>query len=317
MSSLGKTVASQKTILVKVLGGVFATIIAPILVTYLIKYLEREDSTSGPTGAARISANVADKDKKPSPVPETLDDGLDKTEVAEVTRQGTLAPPSEAPADVLPPLDEGWMKKVRVLPFDAQLKEVAEEMKRRNPGFDGTIGIRRNEGVELEVTSNDVVDLMPLRAIPKLISLRFKGTEPRSGKLTDLSPLKGLELALLAVINCRVHDLSPLRGMPLHELSVAGTEVRDLSPLRGMTFNNLLGLNFNPQIRDIGPLADVRLQALFMYGVPANLTPLTNVGIKNIYLDVTPERLPQLRAIKSLEMINQSPAAEFWKEQEE
>ena len=53
LGSLTEVVASEKTkhLIPKIVGGTFATIIAPILVTYLIKYLEKKDEPHNPPAA--------------------------------------------------------------------------------------------------------------------------------------------------------------------------------------------------------------------------------------------------------------------------
>ncbi len=55
----------------------------------------------------------------------------------------------------------------------------------------------------------------------------------------DLTPLRGLPLAVLRIANTGVADLSPLRGMPLEILELRGTAVTDLSPLQGMPLKQL------------------------------------------------------------------------------
>jgi hypothetical protein len=74
-----------------------------------------------------------------------------------------------------------------------------------------------------------------------------------------------------------VTNLSPLQGMPLRSLMFHGTQVKDLSPLEGM------------------PLREIR----FSTG------PV--VSTRNLAI---------LRRITTLEIINEKPAAEFWKKVE-
>ena len=53
LGSITEVVASQKTwqLCAKIIGGTFATIIAPILVTYLIKHLEKQEQPANPPAA--------------------------------------------------------------------------------------------------------------------------------------------------------------------------------------------------------------------------------------------------------------------------
>jgi len=69
-----------------------------------------------------------------------------------------------------------------------------------------------------------------------------------------------------------VSDLSPLKDMQLTDLHCDSTKVTDLSPLKGMP-------------------------------------------LKELWCDFKPERDAEiLRSIKTLEKINDKPAADFWKE---
>lgn len=75
-----------------------------------------------------------------------------------------------------------------------------------------------------------MTDIAPVRAMVGLKSLVCSGTE-RMGRLTDLSPLRGLRLATLDCNNNdQLADLSPLKGMPLTGLHVQHTQARDLTP---------------------------------------------------------------------------------------
>jgi serine/threonine protein kinase len=61
LGSLTQAVTSEKTRLlaVKIVGGAFATIIAPILVTYLIKYLDTPDPSPNPSAATAATAPLS------------------------------------------------------------------------------------------------------------------------------------------------------------------------------------------------------------------------------------------------------------------
>lgn len=52
--------------------------------------------------------------------------------------------------------------------------------------------------------------------------------------VSDLSPLKGMPVTQLRVLQIEVSDLTPLRGMPLIDLHIRNTKITDLSPLEGM-----------------------------------------------------------------------------------
>ncbi|HET6880019.1 MAG TPA: protein kinase [Pirellulales bacterium] len=120
ISSLSKAVASEKTkhLLAKVVGGVFATIIAPILVAYLIKYLEREDSSSGPTAAVSASPTRGDN------VTSSADETKAATPLTPIDRQSPTIPerqpgdktgwqgwPPEAPPPAIAPFNADQAQK--------------------------------------------------------------------------------------------------------------------------------------------------------------------------------------------------------------
>ena len=131
-------------------------------------------------------------------------------------------------------------------------------------------------------------DLSPLQGMP-LRSLNCGGS---GGKL-DLSPLRGLPLNSLCV-NCRgIEDLTPLAGMPLEELLIEYTHAEDLSPLQGMKLKKLSVKGV--QIRDLSVIAGMPLQ--------------------DMYIDaLSDEDAKLVRSISTLKIINNKPAADYWKE---
>ena len=256
--------------------------------------------------------------------------------------------PTDNRSSPFPPLDRTWVKKVEVLSPLKQVEAVAAELKRRNPGFDGKF-----EGTvtDLRVRSDKLVDLTPVRALMRLQNLsvdrchqladltplkgmKLKRLECGSTRVSDLSPLKGMPLNLLACGATRVSDLSPLKGMPLMEL-VIQCPVSDLSPLAAM---RLRSLNFNgAPVADLSPLAGMPLTVLHcgytkvtdlspLAGMPltyldyrstqvSDVSPLKGLPLQAIECQFKPERdAAILRSIKTLERINNKPAALFWKE---
>ena len=106
-----------------------------------------------------------------------------------------------------------------------------------------------------------ITDLTPLRGMP-LTSLDL-GPWFDPAQVRDLTPLKGMPLTTLYLGGCtQVPDLEPLKGMPLTSLNLRDcTQVRDLEPLRGMplTSLNLVGCN---QVQDLEPLNGMPLTSL-------------------------------------------------------
>jgi Leucine-rich repeat (LRR) protein len=147
------------------------------------------------------------------------------------------------------PAFQQWVKETQALPADKQLEAVSKKLMELNPGFDGKLTGANGQGspkiakgvvTDVHIHSNDVADLSPFRAFNGLRVLGCGGPATRKGKLTDLSPLRGLALEYLACPNNQLSDLSPLAEMPLVTLMCGGTNVADVSPLHTVsTLKNL------------------------------------------------------------------------------
>lgn len=301
------------------------------------------------------------------------------------------------------PAIQKWMNEVAEMSAEDQVKAVAKRLQELNPGFDGKVTptIDFLDLAGLQFASDDVTDISPVRALPKLKTLDCSGSSQGRGRLADLSPLKGLALAslkcnytqvsdlaplkglFLTSLDCSgsqisdlspleampltflnfmsnpVSDLSPLKGMPLTTLYFAHSQVSDLSPLKGMLLTSLqcgvtpvcdlsplkgmplkVLLCQGTKVSDLTPLKDMPLTMLLcnatqvfdlspLKGMPlvylqcnstpvSDLTPLNDLPLKTLIFDFKPDRDTELlRSIKTLETINEKPAAEFWKEVEE
>ncbi|MGP0062343.1 MAG: protein kinase domain-containing protein [Isosphaeraceae bacterium] len=173
-----------------------------------------------------------------------------------------------------------------------------------------------------------VADLSPLTGMP-LEKLVIHGT-----KATDLSPLKGLPLTILNCSWIGVSDLSPLKGMPLVSLSCAGNPASDLSPLKDMKLSffqcndsdvsdlsALKGMELTyldchvTKVSDLSPLKGMPLRRLSCdYSRVTDLSPVKGMPLTSLRIDFKAERDAMiLRAIPTLETINDKPAAQFWK----
>jgi serine/threonine-protein kinase len=88
LGSITEVVASEKTkhLVLKIVGGSFGTIIAPILVFYLIRHLEKEDKPANPPAAnvpaATVPPVVVATNTTTQPPAHVLDDGSPKPLVA-------------------------------------------------------------------------------------------------------------------------------------------------------------------------------------------------------------------------------------------
>ncbi|MCX6910579.1 MAG: SUMF1/EgtB/PvdO family nonheme iron enzyme [Verrucomicrobia bacterium] len=206
----------------------------------------------------------------------------------------TLTPPTSATV-----AEDPFLKEVAGLPADQQLARVMAKLKELNPQFDSREQhkIEGGQVTELSFSTVAVKDISPLRALRSLKKLTLLpwvagGARPL-GALSDLSPLQGLPLTFLACGNTQVSDLAPLKNMPLTILSVDGTQAANLSPLEGMPLT-ILWCD-KAKVTDLSPLARV----------PGPL--------KELRCDFVPERdAAVLRGIKTLEKINNMPAATFW-----
>jgi serine/threonine protein kinase len=253
-------------------------------------------------------------------------------------------PGDEPPAAVVvsprfPALDGAWVKRVRALPAEEQVKEVAAELRRRNLGFDGDVKYTAPDGVvrRLEFAADHITDLSSVWVLAGLRVLVCSGSDYGKGRLTDLSPLAEMDLTELRCFFTKVTDLSPLRGMklqtldchmnevsdlrplqgmPLVRLDISVTKVSDLSPLRGMRLTTLK-FPLTP-VTDLSPLEGMKLEQLEFHGTfPSDLSLLRGMPLKSVSYDFRPERDAELLgAIKTLETINGKPAAEFLKELE-
>jgi serine/threonine-protein kinase len=157
---------------------------------------------------------------------------FDVVQVREVTGKGRIR------TSLSTPLDPAFVNTVSRLPAAEQVKRVMEKLKELNPGFDGECR-NRTEGdrvVDLEVSTQRIRDLWPVRALLYLKKLEL-GDE--KSVLSDIACLKGLKLLELGLSNTRVVDLTPLLGMPLQRLQITGAPVRDLSPLRALPLQTL------------------------------------------------------------------------------
>jgi eukaryotic-like serine/threonine-protein kinase len=256
-----------------------------------------------------------------------------------------VQPPPDVPATGT---DDAWIKEIAKLPAEKQVEAVVAKLVERNPDFDPKKELGpKQPGSQHEIKGGVVSglslgqgkglkDLSPLRALPWLRELRVNYSKLTDlSPLTDLGPLKGLKLTSLVINRAAVNDLTPLQGMPLTLLSCDYSPVKDLSPLKGMP---LTDLSFRyTQVNDLSPLKDMQLKHLNcagtkvtdlspLAGIPltrltcnhtavTDLSPLKGMPLGRLVCDFQPRRDAEiLRSIKTLEIINLKPAAEFWKE---
>ncbi len=220
--------------------------------------------------------------------------------------------------------DQAWLKKVAALPADQQIEEVRQELIRRNPGFDGRLGISPNidpatkieDGVvtELRFVTDNVSDISPVRALAGLTHLWCQGSSRDAGQLADLSPLKGMSLeSFSSMWNRKVADLSPLEGMPLTLLNVWGTNLANIEVVRKMPITALFVAD--TPVTDLSPLAEKSLAILTCeQSKVKTLQGLPAVAVQELHCDLA--QLPDKAELARLGVthINGKPVAEFFKE---
>jgi internalin A len=170
----------------------------------------------------------------------------------------------------------------------------------------------------LDVSRSPVSDLTPLKGL-NLTTLNLYGTQ-----VSDLSPLKGMKLTWMTCSGSKVSDVSPLNGMPLKELNLTATKVSDASLAQLKDCKDLVKLVVsNTQVSDAGltHLKDFKnLKELQLNGSRvSDLSALKDMSLEVIMLtpkDISTQGLDLLRNMKSLKIIrtpwNNLPAVEFW-----
>jgi tRNA A-37 threonylcarbamoyl transferase component Bud32/WD40 repeat protein len=133
------------------------------------------------------------------------------------------------------PAFQAWLKATQALPADKQLEAVSKKLMELNPGFDGKLtdaigtqspGIDAEGVVAVGITSDEVTNLSPLRALRTLRYLACNGNKFGKGKLADLLPLEGLPLQHFTSHTSAIADLSTLaKCKSLKSLRILGTHV--------------------------------------------------------------------------------------------
>ncbi len=212
---------------------------------------------------------------------------------------------------------QAFFDEVAKLPAEEQAAAVAKKLQEVNPGFDGKIKRKVEDGrvTELEFVVDEVTEIWPARALVGLKLLGCRGSTRGKGKLADLAPLRGMQLTYFSCAYTRVSDLSPLRGMPLTTLACPRTTISDLSPLGGMPLEYLdceftsvtdlsplkgMPLTFldctSPLVSDLSPLKGMQLATLKCGGVGdtpnrgkiSDLSPLKGMPLTKLACAFTP-----------------------------
>jgi hypothetical protein len=173
---------------------------------------------------------------------------------------------------------------VAAQPAEEQVEAVVKRLKELNPRFDGRVEPTIKDGVVigLRFNTDPVSDLWPVRALTGLEDLVCCGSLNRQGMVTDLSPLRGLPLKTLWLLDNQVTDLSPLRGMPLKTLAFQRNHaIKDLTPLEGMPLELLDCAHTN--VADLSPLKGMKLKKLSCdQMLVSDLSPLRGMALEQL-----------------------------------
>ena len=110
------------------------------------------------------------------------------------------SPATMTPPPAVAPFTDADVQRIAALPAEQQVEEVRKELMRRNPGFDGKLEHKIEDGVvtEFRIVTDQVTDIAPIRVFNALRGLVCTGTDtdkPNGGLLADLTPLEGMNLA--------------------------------------------------------------------------------------------------------------------------
>ncbi len=198
------------------------------------------------------------------------------------------------------PLDQDALAPpVPVAPATPPAGISASELRRRlganeNAQFDRSGG----DITRVDLYDSGVTDLTPLRGM-NLVAVGISGLD-----VTDLSPLEGMPLELLTAENSAVVDLSPLAGMPLTELYLRETKVADLSPIASAPISklNIVGT----QVADLSAVKAMPLDTLWAGSTKVrDLSPLTGKRLVSLDIEESPiDDLSALADMSSLRRLN-------------
>ncbi len=197
------------------------------------------------------------------------------------------ASPSPPPAA---PLTDADVQRIAALPAEQQVEEVRKELVRRNPGFDGKMEHKIEDGVvtEFRIVTDKVTDIAPIRVFNALRVLECSGTyvNQPNGLLADVTPLQGMNLSGLTNLDlhftqvsdaglARLKDLKALR-----HLNLGGTKVGDAGAAQFKDCKNLSFLSLGEtQVSDaaLAHFNDCKyLTHLYLYA-----TKVSDVGLAN------------------------------------
>jgi serine/threonine protein kinase len=106
-------------------------------------------------------------------------------------------------ADYSSPPAQQWLNDVAAMPAEKQVEAVSKKLVELNPGFDGKVTNWDGQGsptiengvvTQIEILTDNVADISPVRVLAGLRVLLCKGSSQGKGKLSDLAPIKDIPL---------------------------------------------------------------------------------------------------------------------------
>jgi hypothetical protein len=218
--------------------------------------------------------------------------------------------PVKSTTDLNDPSFQQWIKDVAALPAELQAEAVSQKLVELNPGFDGKLtdisGTRTpkiENGVVTQVgfLVDNVTDISPVRAFAELTHLNCSRSRNGNSILSDLAPLKGMDLFYFVIQSRNVRDLTPLAGMPLNTLNCQHCSIKDLSPLRAMPLRNLI--LSETKVADLSPLNGMKLNYLYINGTRVkDVSVLKGMPLRLLRLDAT--RMSDLSPLQGMPLTN-------------
>jgi serine/threonine protein kinase len=294
--------------------------------------------------AAAITITVINQKGQRASV--TVPDGTHAEVLPDGNVRVHLPESSKSANSKFPPLDPIWSEQFRKFTVAKQRMELAAELVRRNPRYDGLVYHSDEKPLEkltnLGIFTDRVRDITPLSAATAITNLQMvPSTWERGGKgqLVSLDAVRDLNLQFLDVTgNPELSDLSPLEGMQINWLNLSHTGVRDLEALRNVELTGGLLIE-NTAVNDLSPIADKPLvevhcagskvqdlkplagKKLIILTMPAGATPWSVAAdMPLVKLKFTPDEqhdVTLFRRMKTLKEINGLSAEEFWREYDE
>lgn len=168
--------------------------------------------------------------------------------------------------------------------------------------------------------ANKIPSLDHVRSQRNLTTLRVLGTQHERGKITDLSPLRGLPLRNVEFGNLPITDLTPLSGLNLATASLHLPEATDFRVLADM--KELRSLKISGPVTDLSFLANKEgLTDLYLDGCTA-LTDIRIVSrIPNLQRLTLPKTATNINFLRDHPKLNRigygqyQEVTQFWTEQ--